>query len=715
MQENWSEDGPLDEAAENAARMVRAAGQVEKIAHAVQAAHKIAGAAKAAGTAAGTVSWTSVGAALGGPLGMAVGTLVTSRAFWKIIGSILAAMLLFLYLIVNSVSLIFSYLGYENADAYVAEAREAECRNLKAQIETLFSEQPEVRAEICGMIEEERERILDEIREDFSENWDDCDEWEVEDEYETILKPALSQYLAVLMEESWSGSQIVGFYGYGWGGSMDTDLSSPYDEYFALASAAYQVPEALLKAMGKAESDFDPSAVSPAGAMGIMQLMPGTAANLGVTDPFDPKQNIMGGAKYIAELLSTFSSYPNGLELAVAGYNAGPGAVKRAGYRIPQNGETPAYVEKVLGYLKLADGAAGYAGEGDGRREESVREEERSQEGAGQAGRNPAEETSQTYPASEGGISAMAAQGNIQVSAILLKELVAEQGSTFLDWTVTGTHTETVGSDEDEEEIEVVDYAIVVKLSPELSPAHTGYGFRYVTDQNTFNHVLTLFQILEGGKENAGERIFREASWKNYVLGAGASEDIYTSTIQTGGDTIVYESVRGCVEEVVYYNQGEEPWASLPYGSSTIQAAGCGPTALAIVISTLTGERVTPQMTGAYAISHGQYVSGQGTSHSFPAHAAEHWGLAVERVSRQRMDYVTAELKKGKLAVVICAENTISKSGHYIVLTGVTDDGYLTIADPGSRSRTGRLYSPSTIQSYARDLSAGSIWIMGKE
>lgn len=715
MQENWSEDGPLDEAAENAARIIRAAEQSEKIVHAVQAAHKTAGAAKAAGTAAGAVSQTTIGAALGGPLGMAVGALVTSRTFWKIVGSILAALLLFLFLIVNSVSLIFSYLGYENADAYVAEAREAECRNLKAQIETLFSEQPEVRAEICGMIEEERGRILDEIREDFSENWDDCDEYEVEDEYEVVLKPALSQYLAVLMEESWSGSQIVGFYGYGWGGSMDTDLSSPYDEYFALASAAYQVPEALLKAMGKAESDFNPNAVSPAGAMGIMQLMPGTAANLGVTDPFDPKQNIMGRAKYIAELLSTFSSYPNGLELAVAGYNAGPGAVKRAGYRIPQNGETPAYVEKVLGYLKLADGAAGYAGEGDGQREEAVREGERSQESAGQAGRNPAEETYQTYPVSEGGIQTMAAQGSVQVSAILLKELVAEQGSTFLDWTVTGTHTETVGSDEDEEEIEVVDYAIVVKLSPELSPAQTGYGFRYVTDQNTFNHVLTLFQILEGGKENAGERIFREASWKNYVLGAGASEDIYTSTIQTGGDTIVYESVRGCVEEVVYYNQGEEPWASLPYGSSTIQAAGCGPTALAIVISTLTGERVTPQMTGAYAISHGQYVSGQGTSHSFPAHAAEHWGLAVERVSRQRMDYVTAELKKGKLAVVICAENTISKSGHYIVLTGVTDDGYLTIADPGSRSRTGRLYSPSTIQSYARDLSAGSIWIMGKE
>lgn len=108
----------------------------------------------------------------------------------------------------------------------------------------------------------------------------------MEDEYESVLKPHLSQYLSVLIEESWSGSQIVGFHGYTWSGSMEGSLSSPYDDYFALAAATYQVPEALLKAMGKAESDFNPRAVSSAGAMGIMQLMPGTAANLGVTDPF---------------------------------------------------------------------------------------------------------------------------------------------------------------------------------------------------------------------------------------------------------------------------------------------------------------------------------------------------------------------------------------------------------------------------------------------
>ena len=78
------------------------------------------------------------------------------------------------------------------------------------------------------------------------------------------------------------------------------------------------------------------------------------------------------------------------------------------------------------------------------------------------------------------------------------------------------------------------------------------------------------------------------------------------------------------------------------------------------------------------------------------------------------MSEVVQSLKQGKLVVVICAPNTISgSSGHYIVLTGVDAQGYITIADPGSRSRTGKLYSPATIQSYARDLSDGGIWIMG--
>lgn len=301
------------------------------------------------------------------------------------------------------------------------------------------------------------------------------------------------------------------------------------------------------------------------------------------------------------------------------------------------------------------------------------------------------------------------------MSGMLLKSLVEERASEFLGWTQTGTHTETEGAGEDEVEREIVDYAIVVLLEPELSEMKGGYQYRMVTDQTSFHYVLTLFQLAGQGVEGAQDLVLRAASWKNYVLGEGASEDIYTGTISTEGDRIVYDTVDGCVGEAVYYNQGEEPWASLPYGGSNIRSSGCGPTALAIVISTLTGEAVTPELTGRFAISGGHYVKGKGTSHAFPAAAAVHWGLSVVRVKRERMNEVVKGLKEGKMAVVICAENTISgSSGHYIVLTGVTDSGYLTIADPGSRTRTGNLYSAATIQSYARDLADGSIWLIGK-
>ena len=663
MNEDRSNE-PLDKAAETAARIVRAAGQTEKIAHSIQAVHAAAGAVRAGGAASGA----TVGTALGGPLGTLVGALLTSKTVWNVIGSILLTILLFAYLLVNSVSLIFMYLGFADADAYVSQARTAECNNIKIQIEALFAADSAFESEIYGLVEALRDKAAEEIRADYDNNQSGYDGYEVDDEYETVLKPKLSQYLAVLMEETWNGKQIEGFNGYGTGGGTSS-LTSAYDEYFTLASATYQVSEVLLKAMAKAESDFNPNCVSSAGAIGIMQLMPETAVNLGVTNPYDPKQNIMGGANYISQQLAAFSVYPNGLELAIAAYNAGPGAVKRAGYQIPQNGETPAYVQKVLGYM----------GEGGGN----------------------------TIP----GIT----QTDSSISKVLLKSFIDEKESAFFDWAETGTHTETIGSGDEEEEIEIVDYSIVVKLNPHLSSTGTGYSFRYVTDPNSFNNVLKLFQLVQNGKDGALDILFKAASWKNYILGLGASGGIYTSTIATGGDKISYETVPGCVREVVYYNQGEEPWASLSYGGSTIRTSGCGPTALAIVISTLTGEQITPEMTAQYAMDTGGYVSGRGTSHAYPANAARNWGLSVERVRREQMNYVVAELKNGKLAVVICAENTISgSSGHFIVLTGVTSDGNITIADPGSRGRTGNLYSPSTIRSYARDLSDGGIWIIGE-
>ena len=125
--------------------------------------------------------------------------------------------------------------------------------------------------------------------------------------------------------------------------------TAPYGDLFAAAEQKYGVPSALLSAVAKQESGYNPTAVSHAGAQGLMQLMPGTAKHLGVTDPFDPAQAIDGAARMLRDLTKRFGS----TELAVAAYNAGPGAVLK--YQgIPPYPETQRYVRNVLSLMKGA-------------------------------------------------------------------------------------------------------------------------------------------------------------------------------------------------------------------------------------------------------------------------------------------------------------------------------------------------------------------------
>lgn len=119
------------------------------------------------------------------------------------------------------------------------------------------------------------------------------------------------------------------------------------EQIFDKASRTYNVPKNLIKAIAKTESDFRPNVTSKAGAQGIMQIMPSTAQELGVTDAYDPYQNIMGGTKYFSQLLQ---KYEGNINLALAAYNAGTNNVAKYG-GIPPFEETQNFVVKINGYM----------------------------------------------------------------------------------------------------------------------------------------------------------------------------------------------------------------------------------------------------------------------------------------------------------------------------------------------------------------------------
>lgn len=159
--------------------------------------------------------------------------------------------------------------------------------------------------------------------------------------------PETTDFAALLLEQTELAQSSVSTEASAASASTSTCSAADLESYFNEASSIFGVSTDLLKAIAKTESNFNPSAVSSAGAVGIMQLMPETAQNLGVINSYDARENIFGGAKLISQLLI---KYNGDTSLALAAYNAGSGNVDKYG-GIPPFKETQNYVVKVLNYL----------------------------------------------------------------------------------------------------------------------------------------------------------------------------------------------------------------------------------------------------------------------------------------------------------------------------------------------------------------------------
>lgn len=166
--------------------------------------------------------------------------------------------------------------------------------------------------------------------------------------------------------------------------------------------------------------------------------------------------------------------------------------------------------------------------------------------------------------------------------------------------------------------------------------------------------------------------------------------------------------------EVVYYSQFDERWAGVMYGSSsTIGQAGCGPTSMAIVISTLTGKPHDPLELAGWSAANGYRCEGNGSYHSLIPAAASFYGLNC-RGNLKEQDIVDA-LSSGKLVVVIMSRGHFTKGGHFIVLRGVTKEGKVLVADPASYKRSGQEWDLSIILEESNKAAAagGPYWAIG--
>ena len=232
------------------------------------------------------------------------------------------------------------------------------------------------------------------------------------------------------------------------------------------------------------------------------------------------------------------------------------------------------------------------------------------------------------------------------------------------------------------------------------------YTVRY-NGESYFSDVV--FQLTDDQKELAADY----ASNLSLFLGDGLLQNLEAWTgnsITSLGDVTFTDGIT----PVVYYNQLDERYAGKAYGTDNIGGYGCGPTAMAIVVSSLTDDMVDPVEMAEWSYNNGYWCKSSGSYHALIPAAAGEWGLPVSGCTTAEPQRITDALANGKLVVAIMSEGHFTSSGHFIVLRGVKD-GKIMVADPASYTRSEQLWDLSIILNEAsrRAGAGGPFWIIG--
>lgn len=202
-----------------------------------------------------------------------------------------------------------------------------------------------------------------------------------------------------------------------------------------------------------------------------------------------------------------------------------------------------------------------------------------------------------------------------------------------------------------------------------------------------------LSQLLSQRKEPEESEAPQYSSDPAILQGLETADPTITELVERNGQ----ELLTGGSHEIVYYGQGDDAWKGRPYGSDTIGPYGCGPTAMSMVVSSLTDTAIDPAEMAQWAVRQGYWARGSGSYLSIVPGTAKYYDLEVSYCQTLTVEQLRLELASGKVAVALMGKGHFTQRGHFIVLRGTTLDGSILVADPASRERSLALWDAQLI------------------